>query len=360
MTKLTRRILGIFLGLSFVFAITASVIRIMALAFYEAEIGYYPLNFKPPIVLHYFLFATVLFFGVAGFYLRGKISLRREKRGVLFYSSNALLGTALAAYALFYIPHFFQEQLVFSSVEFFLLLSICLTLLGVFYCLQNCLSPEENTNKLLLLGLSLPLMCIMQILYEYFETSIPINNPNKLLDQFTLAFVALYMLFELRILFKQPRYAAQSSVGMIAFVFSFTASVPSIIYTFWHGAYLYRNAAHDVLMLGFALYIAVRLVRLLTSDNAEDDSTLARLLQEAERPTEALERREPLEEEIHEEQLTFDSLDTGTTEAEVVALPYNQDWLSFEDDTESEEEAADDAWSDPSAGASSDVPTDTE
>ncbi len=308
MTKSTRRTLGVLLFFSFLFALALTVLRILSLRHFDFESGYYGYGAILPQVLHYLLLAAVLFFLVSGLYLRKKIHIREVRRGVLFYSSNALLGAALAAFSLFYIPFFFTDVLAVRTVRLLLLFSVCLALLGVFYCLHNCLTPTENADKRLLLGLSIPLMCVLQVLYEYFETTVQINNPNKLLDQFAFAFVALYLLAELRTLFGEPRYAAQCTLGMIAFVFTTTASVPSIVYTFLYSKLLYPNAAHDVLMLSFSVYIGVRLVRTLTAEGRADD-TLSRLLEEAENPAEAFSRRaapQNDDDDLDEAQITFD------------------------------------------------------
>ncbi len=305
MSHRTRRAFAVLLSLAFLLSVAACAIRIIALSRFEPETGYFAYQDIWAPVLHYLLFASALVFLVGGIYLRGRMELQPPVRGILFYATNALLGAALAAFALFYFPVFFDEGLTSTTDQFFLICTLCFALLGVFFCLNNTLSPDSEKDKRLLLGLSLPLMCIAQILYFYFETSTQINNPNKLLDQFAFGFTALFFLYELRALFDKPRYAAECTFGFIAMVFTATASIPSFVYSFWHGDFLYDNAAHDVLMLAIFLYTVIRMIRVLTAESVAD-STLLKLLEEAENPAEALAKHEIVEELQREVQLTFD------------------------------------------------------
>ncbi len=305
MSTRTRRSFAVLLTLAFILTVVACALRIVALSRFEPEMGYYAIGDIWATVLHYLLFAAVLIFLVGGLYLRGRMELQPPVRGILFYTTNALLGAALAAFALFYFPLFFDGALTAVTDQFFLICTICFALLGVFFCLNNTLSPDEDKDKRLLLGLSLPLMCIAQILYFYFETGSQINNPNKLLDQFAFGFTALFFLYQLRMLFGKPRYAAECTFGFIAMVFTAAASIPSMIYTLWHGEFLYTNAAHDVLMLAFFLYTAIRMVRILMAESTEG-STLLKLLEEAENPAEALAKHEIVEQLHDEVQITFD------------------------------------------------------
>ena len=329
MSKLTRIVFSVFLALSFFFSILISVLRYFALEEFETDVGYFAYGASLPSVVNYLLFSVVLIYFVAGLYLRGKISLSAPQQGITYYLGNALLGTSLAAYALFSFPAFFElhekETLTFTSA--LLLLTTLLAVAGVFFCIHNCLFPDAAENKRLLFGLSVPLFAVAYVLYLYFETSMPINQPNKLLDQFTFIFIALYLLYELRILMKAPRYAAQCSLGMIAMVFTAVSGFPSFIYMLSTGTPLYENAAHDILMIAVFIYIAVRMLRILFSESASHDRILD-LLNEAEHPAAALGRNATeRDEELDEFQLTFDTIQSET---EIEIIPENEETGVYE------------------------------
>lgn len=318
MSKSTRIVFALFFSLSLSFSAFISFIRYMALQEFEISTGYYQADSLLPNAVHYLLFVIVLVYFVVGLCLRGKISLRPASHGIGFYFGNALLGISLAAYALFSIPTFFEmkpNEISDSPLTTtLLLLATLFSIAGVFFCIHNCLFPTGAEDKRVLFGLSIPLFAIMQVLYLYFEASSPINAPNKLLDQFTFVFIALYLLYELRVLLGQPRYAAECALGFMTMVFSAVCGFPSFIYMLVNGQPLYENAAHDVFMIAVFLYISIRMLRVLFSESSNDDKIL-QLLKKAEHPAASLSKMPPLSDEDFDElQLTFDSLESEAPE----------------------------------------------
>lgn len=317
MSRSTRIALTFFLSISFFFSFFISALRILALENFEIASHYFAFGARLPDVINYLLFLSVLIFFVCGLYLRGKISLATSERGIPFYFGNALLGASLAAYALFSFPLFFEtdklESVSSPASGSFSLLCTLFAVIGVFFCIHNCLFPNAERNRRVVFGLSLPLFAVFNVLALYFDTTIPLNAPNKLFDQFTYVFVALYLLYELRILIAAPRYAAQCALGFITMVFTAANGFPSFIYMCRHRTPLSDNASHDVLMIALFLYVSIRMVRLLFTESARNDCVLT-LLTEAEHPAADLTlRADSIELEENEEensQLTFDTVNT--------------------------------------------------
>lgn len=315
MSKSTRIAFSIFLALAFFLSVFISALRVMALDDFEASTQYFAHGATLYRTVNYLLLAAVLIFFVCGLYLRGKVALAPSDRGIPFYFANAVLGVSLAAYALFSFPVFFRtaEEAFGASplTDGLRLLCTLFAVAGVFFCIHNCLFPNAERGRRLLFGLSVPLFAVLNVLYLYFDTTTPLNAPNKLFDQFTYVFVALYLLYELRVLFHAPRYAAQCTFGLIAMVFTAVNGFPSFIYMLTHGEPLNVNAAHDALMISLFLYTAIRMLHMLFSESARGDRVFD-LLNQAEHPaTDFAQRADEIEGEEETEdhsQLTFDSV----------------------------------------------------
>ena len=315
MSKSTRIAFSIFLALAFFLSVFISALRVMALDDFEASTQYFAHGATLYRTVNYLLLAAVLIFFVCGLYLRGKVALAPSDRGIPFYFANAVLGVSLAAYALFSFPVFFRtaEEAFGASplTDGLRLLCTLFAVAGVFFCIHNCLFPNAERGRRLLFGLSVPLFAVLNVLYLYFDTTTPLNAPNKLFDQFTYVFVALYLLYELRVLFRAPRYAAQCTFGLIAMVFTAVNGFPSFIYMLTHGEPLNVNAAHDALMISLFLYTAIRMLHMLFSESARGDRVFD-LLNQAEHPaTDFAQRADEIEGEEETEdhsQLTFDSV----------------------------------------------------
>ena len=336
MSRATRIAFSVFFAVSLLFSALISALRVMALENFEIKTEYFAHGTRLPDVVNYLLFASVLIFFVCGLYLRGRISLASSDRGVPFYFGNAVLGASLAAYALFSFPALFGGQASSNALisEAFLLLATLFCVAGVFFSVHNCLFPNTGKSLRLLFGLSVPLFAIANVLYLYFDTSSPLNAPNKLFDQFTYVFVALYLLYELRILIAAPRYAAQSALGFITIVFTAVNGFPSFIYMARYGEPLSANAAHDVLMIAFFLYVSIRMAHMLISESARDDRVLD-LLTEAEHPAAVLKTKDVQKEKKDEsDQITFDTLDAP----EIEIIPDEEEVEEAKESTRAPEE----------------------
>ncbi len=350
MSKTTRIAFLIFLSISFFFSAFIAALRVMALEDFEIATHYFAHGAKLPSAVNYLLFACVLIFFVCGLFLRGRISLSPSDRGIPFYFANAVLGASLAAYALFSFPVFFEHDRLssfdlssFPGILF--LLCTLFAVVGVFFCIHNCLFPNAEKNRRLLFGLSIPLFAILNVLSLYFDRTAPLNAPNKIFDQFTYVFVALYLLYELRVFLKEPHYAVQCTLGLITMVFTAANGFPSFIYMLTKGQQLSDNAAHDILMIAFFLYVAIRMLHILFTESAKNDHVMD-LLAEAEHPaaTWGETSDDTIEGEEEDLQLTFDTVDAAEIEIipEIVQeAPFSEDGreIRLDGDSDGEESA---------------------
>lgn len=353
MHKSTRKFYALMLTVAALAVIVLCALRILALRDYEAESTFFAFGALLPSIIHYALFAIVLLFLVGAIFLRGRIHPSVQRTGILYFSMHGLLGTSLAAYALFEIPHFFEERAALDAFagasEPLLILTVVFALFSVFFCIHNALYPDAAVGKRVTFGLAIPIFAIVQILFLYFEPSMAINSPVKLLDQFTFGAIALYFLYELRTFLGTPRHALHAMLGLICMVFTAVSSIPAIVHAIVYDRYIFANQAHDMMMLGFCIYTAYRSIALLVTVPGEADE-IAKLLEEAEHaPTESRRALDPTV--IDDPQLAFDLTDLGddreentevsvTEKEEAIPAEEEETLLSALSETDSEESDA--------------------
>jgi hypothetical protein len=104
--------------------------------------------------------------------------------------------------------------------------------------------------------------------YLYFDTEMPLNAPNKIIDQMALLFCALFFLYEIRISLSRGKWRAYVAFGMIGAMLSLYSSVPSIAVFFIRGQAISLSIYENVLTLALAIFISARLYLML--DYGED------------------------------------------------------------------------------------------
>lgn len=139
-----------------------------------------------------------------------------------------------------------------------------LSLLAAVYFAINLLTTDvgEKREKHALVGFTVPLSALMYVAVTYFDTTISMNAPAKLIFHLCLIFFMLWFLQELRAMIGKAAPRLYFSFGLIAMLFSALSSFPWLI-AFIAGkvaeplypAYIVYNAVS----FGIFCYTSVRL-----------------------------------------------------------------------------------------------------
>ena len=95
--------------------------------------------------------------------------------------------------------------------------------------------------------------------YLFFSNELPINAPNKAVDQLSYLFLAIFFLYETRISLGRAMWKLYFAFGLIAACLAFYSSVPSLIYYFYEGKEISNSIAENVLTLTMAIYTTSRI-----------------------------------------------------------------------------------------------------
>ena len=154
-------------------------------------------------------------------------------------------------------------------------LVLTLTATGaIFYFLFNATVVEAGSNKRGWLGMVATLLLAAYAVFLYFDTTLAINAPNKIVDEMAYLFSSLFFLFETRISLGRGKWRAYVTFGLIAAAVTAYSSIPAIIIHFAKGINISNNIFESFLTFTLFLFIAARLsmIHKLSEDKPCDEA----------------------------------------------------------------------------------------
>jgi len=274
-SKITKISLGILLLIS-----TASVIlRCIAITkYYNPENGYFG-NKALINAANIITIAAVALFLISAFCGKKKENLRFNFSNPLTAVTSGLLSVAIAFLGVFLMMRAKAREDLTASINaspdlisIFEVILALLSFLSVIYLILCAIQKQRHSTKRAMLGLCISIFFAIYATYLYFETSLPINAPNKLVDQMAYLFTAIFFLFETRISLGRELWRPYVATGLIASTLCIYASIPSAIAYFSKGL-LISNSIFDFALTFFvAIYALARVAQyaILKSDEEAD------------------------------------------------------------------------------------------
>ena len=142
-----------------------------------------------------------------------------------------------------------------------LLLVVALYFVSAPYFLVSGKRDEENFGVRLILGFMLILNLIFSLAYSYFDMTVQMNSPNKVVRQIAILAALLYLINENRLLAGKPRnrfyiFSASAAVYLLA-----VSSIPSII-AFATGLFTDKiYLIFDISMFVLLVYTSISFIR---------------------------------------------------------------------------------------------------
>ncbi len=199
-------------------AITASaVLQILSLLLsYESEIHFYRVGAVLPTVAA----ICAVVGAVAGIVCASIIPVKRETAYPLSGSVIPMIPAALASLVTAFVM-LTADGILAKLTSVFLFLSVAYFVLTAYKVIR------VSGNLLAFLGFCPPAACALFNAYYYFDTSIEMNAPVKVLLQAALLFSMLYFTGEIRFLFdrQRPRFYLMLAACMLAST-ALTLSIP--------------------------------------------------------------------------------------------------------------------------------------
>lgn len=196
---------------------------------------------------------------------------RGEKYHASFNNENTYVPSALVAASLIFLAitlasdtasrlnPFYTEQLRDITVIMPIAASV-LAVISVYYFflnayIKNCTSTRRASASFT----AILFLCIYPA-YLYFSDKLPINAPNKVVDQLAYLLSALFFLYEARISLGRDRWGAYTAFGMTASLLCAYSAIPSLIVYFAKREPVSDSLAENALTLSLFIFIVSRLL----------------------------------------------------------------------------------------------------
>lgn len=284
--KNKTKIFGAYLPIFTLFLIATVTIRTVALFLhFDANLGFF--SQKALIsVSDYMVIAISVFFLSYIFTAKKDIKLVPDFTSPATYIPTGIVSVALVFMVVSLFIRLFntmdfirelKEENTLSSLSaipmqrvlvFVLIITAILALLSIVHFVLIAIVENHSNTKRANFGICTILFLSIYTIYLYFSTELPLNAPNKALDQMAYLFAAVFFLYETRLSLGREKWRQYIAFGFIASTISAYASIPALIYYFAEGTVV-SNSVYE-LVLTFSLFVFITSRFLLTGNLIED------------------------------------------------------------------------------------------
>lgn len=303
----SKRISGIYLPILFAAILISCGLRIAAvLTEFDVRSGYF--DNKALIVAAGIVAAasSVLLFTYVFTAPSGR-RLRADFSSPAMYVPTGIVSVALIFFAVgcrVQVKKIESTSITVGIPTLLLSLISILALLSVAYFVLNAMITERASIKRAGFGIFAVALMALYAAFLYFDTTLPLNAPNKIVDQMAYLFTAVFLLYEIRISLGRECWNLYSGFGFIAALLCAYSSIPSVV-TYFVTGYTLSYSIYET-ALTFCLCIFV-ICRVICAEGLYEDkeSELVTMIKEAASEREALlEQKRELEREAYLEMLS--------------------------------------------------------
>lgn len=154
-----------------------------------------------------------------------------------------------------------------------------LGLLAAACFILNATVAERHSVSRAAFGICTVLFFALYASFLYFDTTLAINSPNKIVDQMAFVFAALFFLYEIRISLARECWHLYIAFGFIAALLCAYSSIPSLVIFFAKDVCVSHSVEENLLTLCLAFFITSRLV-LASKLNPDKESEFVTVIRE--------------------------------------------------------------------------------
>ncbi|MBR4881555.1 MAG: hypothetical protein IKU19_06445 [Clostridia bacterium] len=261
-SKLNKKIVYILLACGVVFA---ALQCFMVMNLYEADVYLYAHGTVLPtvfnVVLSLFVIGVLVYFSLCtcGEYsdklaetsFVSRIFSLLAAASLLYTGVTEFIGYNQNAAGLMYMEQKQDKFIFWSSVISF----------GAFiYFLVFAFVPDKLNKLKTFLGCITVVWHILYLLSVYFDMTSPLNDPMRLMNEFALVGIMMYLTVEIRYLCGIPKKGFYIGASVVAFTLLLSSSVSNLIFAFGGGTVQGGNISVYIYQLCAAGYILSRVI----------------------------------------------------------------------------------------------------
>ncbi len=149
---------------------------------------------------------------------------------------------------------------------------LCAGSIACFFLFTFFKAPFENKRAVAVTVISLFL--ITYATYLYFTTELPLNSPNKIVDQTAYTFAAVFFLYEARATLGKAMWRTYTVFGQTAALLCAYSSIPSLAVYFIKGKVISNSIYESILTFTLFIFIVARLILFTEFESTDDCETV--------------------------------------------------------------------------------------
>ena len=255
--KHRTKLFGIYLPFFILTTVGAIVLRtVAAVNYFNYEYGYFT-NESLPAIANALIAASFFFFLIYIISTRAKVSLIPSFSSPANYIPSAAVSASLVFMIIHLAKVFINEE---QSINKWLALVILIfAALSIIYFALNTIFIRTVSVRRANFGLCTIAFFGLYLAYLYFDKSLPINAPAKIVDQIAYVFAAVFFLYEIRLSLGREKWRSYMIFGFGAAIFSAYSSIPSLITYFVNGEVISNSIYESILTLSVFLFAIFKL-----------------------------------------------------------------------------------------------------
>ncbi len=263
-TQAIQRRIILFATVSLALTVISIALRCVNLSFfYDSDIGYYTRGALLPALGNILLFFSLLFFAIFPFFIFRKADVAYSPKTPL--SARIAAAVPAIGFLILAVTDLTDPKLT-VSIPF---LSCALSIIAAVYFILVALEKATPLSSVLC-GFCAILRLVLALGSSYFDVTVPMNAPDKLLFQFACLGGMVFLVSELRAVASKARPFLYFFAAGCAVLFLGTSSLPSL---FAAHASILKNTEllfSYYMLASLFVYVAVRLFTVVQSQNAPE------------------------------------------------------------------------------------------
>ena len=169
----------------------------------------------------------------------------------------------------------FSIETLAKPANLLALVSAAVALVSVVHLFLNVFFEERHNVMRAGFAIATVVFLSLYASYLYFNNELPLNAPNKIVDQMSFLFAALFFLYEARISLGREKWKGYSAFGMIALCLCAYSALPSLIAYFVDKSAISVSVEDNMLTLSLFVYIFSRLLVTVNLPEDKESSAIA-------------------------------------------------------------------------------------
>ena len=233
--------------------VSACILRSVALL---RDLDYVSGHFSNKLIIG---IADKLIIGATLFAISYVFFAKRDRALIFDFSSplnyvfSGTLGAALLLYSGYALSHGSKTR------SYLLILTGILAILSTVHFFLASITTVISSERRADFGIITVIFLALYSAFLYFDSTLPINSPTKIVDEMTYVVAALFFLYETRISIGREKWPRYTTFGFITMLLSAYSAIPALISYIISGNVTANNIFETILTFAIFLFTTARL-----------------------------------------------------------------------------------------------------